>query len=178
MIWSSKRLQLQALWKRIKRQWNTTILSVIAAQWQQMTRQQHSIIYQLVCTRTAVGHVGMEEYSSLHRPIQGTFDSNTRQRRRALGELQSDPKHAFMSRFGGPGSWRFVPYIFSPLHVKKPMLLTLESREIHLYLKHLNKEKRFRRKRVKTGTAAKSRHAAIGLATCPQRTGDTEEVLQ
>ena len=115
---------------------------------------------------------------NMHRPIQGTFDSNTRQRRRALGELQSDPKHAFMSRFGGPGSWRFVPYIFSPLHVKKPMLLTLESREIHLYLKHLNKEKRFRRKRVKTGTAAKSRHAAIGLATCPQRTGDTEEVLQ
>ena len=49
---------LQALWKRIKRQYDTTILSVIAAQWQQMTRRKHSVIYQLISTRPAAGYVG------------------------------------------------------------------------------------------------------------------------
>ena len=75
-------------------------------------------------------------------------------------ELQSDPKYNFMSRQGGPGSWIYVPYIFSSLPVKKQMLLTLESREIQLCPKHLNKEQTFRRKRVTKGTAAKSKHAA------------------
>ena len=50
-------------------------------------------------------------------------------------ELQSDPKHTFMSRRGGPGSWVYAPYIFSSLPVKKQMLLTLESREIQLHPK-------------------------------------------
>ena len=91
-------------------------------------------------------------------------------------ELQSDPKYAFMSRFGGPESWIFVPYIFSSLPVKKPMLLTLESSEVQLYPKHLNKEQRFRRKRLKAGTAAAD--MLQGLVNCPQRAGDTEGVLQ
>ena len=62
------------------------------------------------------------------------------------------------------------------------MLLTLESMEIQLYPKRLNKEQRFRRKRVIKGTAVKSKHAArvrdLGTLTVPQRAGDTEGVNQ
>ena len=63
-----------------------------------------------------------------------------------------------MSRMGGPGSWFMVPYIFSPLRVPKQLTLALESKEIQLYPKHLNKEQRCRRQRVKTGTGS-AKHA-------------------
>ena len=45
-----------------------------------------------------------------------------------------------------------VPYIFSSLRVTKQIILTLEPMEIQLYPKHLNKEQRYRSKRVKSGT--------------------------
>ena len=68
--------------------------------------------------------------------------------------FNTDKKYAFMSRQEGPGSWVMVPYIFSSLRVKKQIMLTPESKEIQLYPKHLNKEQRYRRKRVKAGTGS------------------------
>ena len=47
-----------------------------------------------------------------------------------------------------------VPYIFSSLRVKKQIVLALESKEIQFYPKHLNKEQRYRRQRVKAGTGS------------------------
>ena len=124
-----------------------------------MTRKQHSVIYQLASTRTLAlnlaGYVGMDEYM--------IYTDRYKEHLTRYETASSNPTRN-MSQFGGPGSWIFVPYIFSrsSLPVKKPMLLTLslESREIQLYPKHLSKEQRFRPKRVKTGTAVKSRHAA------------------
>ena len=56
---------LQALWKWIKRQYNTTILGVITAQRHRMARKQYSVIYQLVSTHTAAGYVGMDKFRSV-----------------------------------------------------------------------------------------------------------------
>ena len=57
-----------------------------------------------------------------------------------------------------------MPYIFSSLRVPKQLTLALESKEIQLYPNHLNKEQRYRRKRVKAGTgAAKHAERACGL---------------
>ena len=53
---------LQALWRRVKIQHQTMILSTIAAQWQLLTRNKHSVIYQLASPRTASGYVGMDEF--------------------------------------------------------------------------------------------------------------------
>ena len=72
--------------------------------------------------------------------------------------FSTNKQYAFMSRMGGPGSWFMVPYIFSSIRVPKQLILALESKEIHLYPKHLNKEQRYRRKRVKTGTGS-AKHA-------------------
>ena len=85
---------LQALWKRIKRQYNTIILSVIAAQWQQMTRHQHIAMYQVVSTRTAACYAGTDEF----RICTDRCKEHLTQIRDS--ELQSDPKYAFMSQFG------------------------------------------------------------------------------
>ena len=67
-----------------------------------MTRRKHSVIYQLISTRTAAGYVGMDEFRVSTDRYKGHLtlirDS----------ELQSDPKYAFMSRHGGPGSDRVV----------------------------------------------------------------------
>ena len=65
-----------------------------------------------------------------------------------------------MSRNGGPGAWIFIPYIFPHIPVPKRELLTLESREIQLYPRHLNKEQRYRREMVKKGRPVNPVHAA------------------
>ena len=98
-----------------------------------MTRTKHSVIYQLIAPRTATGYVGMDHF----RVCTDRYKEHLTRIRDS--ELQSDPKYNFMSRQGGPGSWIYVPYIFSSLPVKKQMLLTLESMEIQLYPKYLNK---------------------------------------
>ena len=86
---------------------------MIAAQWQQMTRKQHGVIYQLGSTLAAAGYVGVDEF----RVCTERYKEHLTQIRDS--ELQSDPKYAFMSRYGDPGPWTHVPYIFSSLPVKK-----------------------------------------------------------
>ena len=56
-----------------------------------------------------------------------------------------------MSQNGGPGAWIFIPCIFLHTPVLKQILLTLESQEVQLYLKHLNTEQWYRPKVVKKG---------------------------
>ena len=79
-------------------------------------------------------HGGVQD---MHREIQGTSVKHSRQRLHRQQEVNK--KYAFMSRHGGPGAWTFIPYIFSHIPVKKQIPLTLESQEIQLYPKHLNK---------------------------------------
>jgi len=79
-----------------------------------------------------------------------------------------------MSRNGGPGAWIFIPYIFSHIPVPKQILLTLESREIQLYPKHLNTEQRYRRKMVKKGRPVNPTHAARA-ALLPRANWDNRE---
>ena len=114
---------LQSLWRRIKTQHQTMVLSTIAAQWQLLTRQKHSVIYQLVSTRTASGYVGMDEFR--------IYTERYREHLTSIREhlFSTDKKYAFMSRMGGPGSWFMVPYIFSSLRVPKQLTLALESME-------------------------------------------------
>ena len=57
-------------------------------------------------------------------------------------------------------SLKFDPYDFSTLDPYKEPDAANTPREIQLYVKNLNTEQRFRRKWVKTGTAAESRHSA------------------
>ena len=128
------------------------VLSTIAAQWQFLTRQKRSVIYQLVSTRTASGYVGMDEFRIYTEQYR---EHLTNIRERLFG---TDKKYAFVSRMGGPGSWFMVPYIFSSLRVPKQLILTLESKEIQLYPEHVTNEQRYRRKRVKTGTGS-AKHA-------------------
>ena len=123
---------LQALWRRVRVQHQTMILSTIAAQWQLLTRIKHSVIYQLVSTHTAIGYVGMDAF----RVYTERYKEHLTNIRDYL--FNTDIKYAlinFMSRMGGPGSWFIVPYIFSSLRVPKQLALTLESREIQLYPK-------------------------------------------
>ena len=139
---------LQSLWRRVKIQHQRMILSMIAAQWQLTTRMKHSVIYQLVSTRTTAGHVGMDEF----RVYTERYKEHLTNIRDHLFSL--DKKYAFMSRMGGPGSWFMVPHVFSSRWVPKQLILALESREIQLYPKHLNTEQRYRRKQVNAGTGA------------------------
>ena len=63
-------------------------------------------------------------------------------------DYNDEAKYAFMHRHGGAGSWFFVPYIFCMSTVPKQILNKLEKQEISLYLMHLSKEQRHRRKRM------------------------------
>ena len=83
--------------------------------------------------------------------IRATPESYRQNLINACSLYNDDKKYAFMSRNGGPGARIFIPYIFSHMPVQKQILLTLESSDIQLYPKHLNKEPRWRRKVVKTG---------------------------
>ena len=133
------------------------VLHTIAAQWQLLTRQKHSVIYQLVSTRTASGYVGMDEFR--------IYTERYREHLTSIREhlFSTDKKYAFMSRMGGPGSWFMVPYIFSSIRVPKQLILALESKEIQLYPKHLNKGQRYRRKRVKAGTGLQNMPKGLGI---------------
>ena len=75
-------------------------------------------------------------------------------------DYNDDKKYAFMLRHGGPGAWIFVPYIFSHAPIPKQILLTLESQEIQLHPKHLNKEQRHKQTMVKKGRPVNPAHAA------------------
>ena len=106
------------------------VLSVIVKQWQFLIRTKHSVIYQLVSTRTATGHCGMVEYRICTERYKEQLSSI-----RDI-DYTDNKKYAFMSRHSGPGAWIFIPYIFSHIPVKKQIplaLCTLESREIQLY---------------------------------------------
>ena len=94
----------------------------------------------------------------MHRAIQGMFIEHSRQRLHT--EYTDDKKYAFMSRHGGPGAGIFIPYNFSHIPVKIQIHLALESREIQLYPKHLNKEQQYKRSMVKKGRPVNSKHAA------------------
>ena len=102
---------LQALWKQ---QYNTMHnydtecdCNTVAANDEKQTQ------WYLPADCTAAGYVGMDECvvctDRYEEQLTLTRDS----------ALQSDPKYAFMSRHGGSGSWIYIPYIFSSLHVKK-----------------------------------------------------------
>ena len=134
---------LQALWRRVKIQHQTMILSTITTQWQLMTRLKGNVIHQLASTRTAAGYVGMDE----HRVYTERCKEHLTNIRDHV--FNTDKKYAFMSQQGGPGAWFMVPYNFSSLRVKKQIILTLA---IELESKHLNKEQMHRRKQVKAGT--------------------------
>ena len=134
------------------------VLSVIVKQWHLLIRTKHSVIYQLVSTRTATGYCGMDEY----RVCTERYKEHLSSIRDSDYNDDNKTEYAFMSRNGGPGAWIFIPYIFSHIHVPNQIhvLLTLESREIQLYPKHLNKEQRYRRKMVKQGRPVNPTHAA------------------
>ena len=109
---------------------------------------------ELVSTHTATGYCGMDEYRICTERYKEHL-TNIRD-----SDYSDDKKYAFMSRNGGPGAWIFIPYIFTHIPVPKRELLTLESREIQLYPRHLNKEQRYRRKTVKKGRPVNPVHAA------------------
>ena len=113
------------------------VLSVIVKQWQLLIRTKRSVIYQMGSTQTSTGYCGMDEY----RVCTERFKEHLSSIRDS--DYTDDKKYAFMSRHGGPGAWMFIPYIFSHIPVKKPILLGLESREIQLHPKYLNKERRY-----------------------------------
>ena len=145
---------LRSLWRRLMMQHATRVLSVIVKQWQLLIRTKHSVIYQLVSTHTATGYCGMDEYRICTERYKEHL-TNIRD-----SDYSDDKKYAFMSRNGGPGAWIFIPYIFTHIPVPKRELLTLESREIQLYPRHLNKEQRYRREMVKKGRPVNPVHAA------------------
>ena len=134
---SSTERWLQALWRRLMMQHVSRVLSVIVKQWQLLIRTKHSVIYQLVSTRTATGYCGMDEYRVCTERYKEHLSSIRD------SDYNDDKKYAFMSRNGGPGAWIFIQYIFSHIPVPKQILLTPESREIQLYPKLLNKEQRY-----------------------------------
>ena len=119
---------LQALYKRIRVQHGTIDMTLIVAQWQSVTRNKHSVIYQLVSTRTAAGYYGMEE----SRICTERYKEHLTCIRDS--DFSDDKKYRFMSRYGGPGCWIYVPLIFSSIHVEKKTLLTLELRETSFIL--------------------------------------------
>ena len=61
---TSRKPWLQALWRRMKDQYRTNDVSIIARQWQALTREksQASLIYQMVLVDTATGYVGQVAY--------------------------------------------------------------------------------------------------------------------
>ena len=147
------------------------VLSVIVKQWQLLVRTKHSVIYQLVSTRTATGYCGMDKYrvcTELYKEHLSSIRDS---------DYTDDKKYAFMSPHGGPGAWIFIPYIFSHIPVPKQILLTLESRENQLYPKHLNKEQRHRRKMVNVNPTHAARAALLPSANWNNR-GETPVRLQ
>ena len=65
---TSRKPWLQALWRRMKDQYRTNDVVIIARQWQTLMREQSraSLIYQMVSFDTATGYVGQVAYREQH----------------------------------------------------------------------------------------------------------------
>ena len=161
---TSRKPWLQALWRRMKDQYRTNDVVIIARQWQTLMREQSraSLIYQMVSFDTATGYVGQVAYR------EQTYERMVEHWRGIRDyDYNGEAKYAFMHRQGGAGSWFFVPYIFCMSSVPKQILSKLEQQEIRLYPMHLNREQRHRRKRmIKTGQYSRL-HSQRG-STLPQ----------
>ena len=132
-------------------------------QWQSLIRTKHSGICQLVSTRTDTCYCGMDQYGVCTERYKEDLSTIYQAFATATTQTTRHNSYAFLSQHGGPGAWLFIPYHFSHIPVPKQMRLALESQELQLYPKHLNKEQRYSHvhtKKVTKGRAVNRKNAA------------------